>query len=58
MLVTMSVSRHGRTLDFKATLTYNQNSKVFNVDYKYTADGKTYQMVGTFTYQDEDAGSN
>ena len=40
------------------TCTYNQNSKVFNVDYKYTADGKTYQMVGTFTYQDEDAGSN
>ena len=40
------------------TCTYNQNSKVFNVDYKYTADGKTYQMVGTFTSQDEDAGSN
>lgn len=33
-------------------------TRKFNVDYKYTADGKTYQMVGTFTYQDEDAGSN
>lgn len=40
------------------TCTYSQSSKVFNVDYKYTADGKTYQMVGTFTYQDESASNN
>lgn len=39
------------------TCTYNSNAKVFNVDYKYKQDGKTYQMVGTFTYQDEDANS-
>ena len=42
----------GRTFDLIVNYSpYNQNSKVFNVDYKYTADGKTYQMVGTFTYQ-------
>lgn len=37
------------------TCTYNQNTKVFNVNYKYKMDNKTYQMVGTFAYQDEDA---
>ncbi|HJD74847.1 MAG TPA: DUF4361 domain-containing protein [Bacteroides reticulotermitis] len=35
--------------------TYNQNTKVFNVNYKYKMDNKTYQMVGTFAYQNEDA---
>lgn len=32
---------------------YNESSRVFNVDYKYNQDGKTYRMVGTFTYQKE-----
>ena len=37
------------------TCTYSEVSKVFNVDYKYKVDGKTYQMVGTFTYQKEES---
>lgn len=41
----------------EGTCTYSTSSKVFNVDYKYHSDGKTYQIVGTLTYQDEDATS-
>ena len=40
------------------TCTYDPKGKVFNVDYKYNSDGKTYQIVGTFTYQDEEASTS